>query len=61
MTVGRDPDLGDILAGQLGLHVVLGCECAWEPEHGLQLVFRDGRRLTRISQFDGDLTGDGEV
>jgi hypothetical protein len=38
-------------------HVVLECDCAWELEHRLQLVFRDGGVLTRISQSDGDLTG----
>ncbi|MFC7668884.1 DUF6985 domain-containing protein [Hymenobacter humi] len=31
-------------------------ECEWEVEHGLQLVFRQGRMLTRVSQYDGHLT-----
>jgi len=34
----------------------VACECDWEPEHGLQLVFRQGRKLTRISAQDGHLT-----
>ena len=36
--------------------VVLENECAWEPEHGLMLVFRDGRQVTKVSQYDGHLT-----
>ena len=36
------------------LHIT--CECIWEPEHGLQLVFRKGRQLTRISVQDGHVT-----
>lgn len=32
------------------------CECDWEEEHGLQLVFRQGKKLTRISDQDGHLT-----
>ena len=31
-------------------------ECNWEIEHGLALVFRQGRMLTRLSQYDGHLT-----
>lgn len=36
--------------------VVLENECAWEPEHGLMLVLREGRRITKVSEFDGHLT-----
>ncbi|MEQ1732849.1 MAG: hypothetical protein ABL940_04205 [Bacteroidia bacterium] len=38
------------------IYVVLACECEWEQEHGLQLVFRQGKQLTRISDQDGHLT-----
>ena len=38
-------------------YVTLACECAWEEEHGLQLVYRDGMTLTRVSEQDGHLTG----
>jgi hypothetical protein len=31
-------------------------EVSWEPEHGLQLVYEDGRRLCKVSQYDGHLT-----
>ena len=38
------------------IYVLIACECDWEKEHGLQLVFRQGRKLTRISDQDGHLT-----
>ena len=31
-------------------------ECAWEPEHGLDLVFKDGRQLVKVGQVDGHVT-----
>ena len=36
--------------------VTLENECAWDAEHGLMLVFKEGRRVTRVSQYDGHLT-----
>jgi hypothetical protein len=36
--------------------VVLSCECDWEDEHGLQLLYRDGKILVRVSQQDGHYT-----
>ncbi|WP_353778645.1 hypothetical protein [Winogradskyella sp. 3972H.M.0a.05] len=38
------------------IYVNVTCECEWEQEHGLQLVFRQGKELTRISDQDGHLT-----
>lgn len=38
------------------IYVAINCECAWEQEHGLQLVFRKGKQITRVSQIDGHLT-----
>ena len=38
------------------IYVQIACECDWEQEHGLQLVFRQGKQLTRISEQDGHLT-----
>ncbi|MEP9393459.1 hypothetical protein ABLE92_25095 [Gordonia sp. VNQ95] len=37
-------------------YVICEDECDWEPEHGLQTVFTDGRTLTRISSYDGHPT-----
>lgn len=38
------------------IYIQVACECDWEQEHGLQLVFRQGKKLTRISDQDGHLT-----
>lgn len=32
------------------------CECGWDSEHGLQLVFREGFNLRRVSMQDDHLT-----
>jgi hypothetical protein len=41
------------------VYLMLACECDWEQEHGLQLVFKQGKQLTRISDQDGHLTEAG--
>jgi hypothetical protein len=38
------------------VYVQLMAECRWDAEHGLQIVFRDGRELSRVSQQDDHLT-----
>ncbi len=38
------------------IYVKVDCGCEWEEEHGLQLVFRKGLKLTRVSDIDGHLT-----
>jgi len=38
------------------IYLVITCECEWEQEHGLQLVFRKGKQLIRISDQDGHIT-----
>jgi len=38
------------------IYVEVACECAWEEEHGLQLVYRKGNVLVRVSAQDGHLT-----
>ncbi|GIF77126.1 DUF6985 domain-containing protein [Asanoa siamensis] len=50
VTVRRDTDA----AGPVCLS--LECECDWEPEHGLQIVFREGRTVIKVGASDGHLT-----
>jgi hypothetical protein len=38
------------------VYVKVACDCDWEVEHGLQMVFRRGARLVRVSAQDGHLT-----
>jgi hypothetical protein len=42
--------------GEQDIYIDISCKCEWEEEHGLQLVFRQGKKLTRVSQIDGHLT-----
>jgi hypothetical protein len=35
------------------VYVSVECECDWEPEHGLQIVFRDGATVTKVGPYDG--------
>lgn len=42
--------------GDNDVFIDISCKCEWEEEHGLQLVFRQGKKLTRVSQIDGHLT-----
>lgn len=37
-------------------YLCVSCDCEWEEEHGLQLVFKEGIRLTRVSGHDGHFT-----
>lgn len=43
-------------AGDGHVYVSLECECDWEPEHGLQIVFRDGRVVTKVGPYNGHMT-----
>ena len=38
--------------------VSLECNCAWEVEHGLQLVFRNGREISKVGPFDGHVSNE---
>ncbi|WP_291147865.1 DUF6985 domain-containing protein [Flavobacterium sp. UBA7680] len=37
-------------------YLCISCECEWEDEHGLYLVFKDGLKLTRANGHDGGFT-----
>lgn len=38
------------------IYLQIHCNCEWEIEHGLQLVFKQGLKLTRVSYIDGHST-----
>jgi hypothetical protein len=42
--------------GDKDVYVQVSCECDWEIEHGLQLVFKQGKKITRVSGHDGHVT-----
>ena len=39
-----------------GWYLSINCNCDWEEEHGLLLVFRDGTVVSRVGPSDGHLT-----
>ena len=39
-------------------YLCVSCDCEWEKEHGLQLVFKNGQTLTRASGHDGHFFAD---
>lgn len=49
--IGTDINPDDGLA-----YVTLECNCAWEEEHGLMMVWRAGRVLNKVGGYDGHLT-----
>ena len=38
------------------IYISIAAECDWEREHGLQIVYKKGLELTRVSDQDGHLT-----
>lgn len=42
--------------GDRGIYVSIECECNWEPEHGLQIVLKNGSVVTKVGPFDGHLS-----
>jgi hypothetical protein len=49
---------GEVAVGRDGAAVFVSVEseCSWEREHGLQIVFRAGRAVTKVGPFDGQYT-----
>lgn len=52
VVVMRDHD------AERNVFVLLECNCAWEPEHGLQLVFRNGNQISKVGPFDGHVSNE---
>jgi hypothetical protein len=48
------PGAGPLQPGRC--YLSFGGEVSWEEEHGLQLVFEDGRRVCKVGPYDGHLT-----
>jgi hypothetical protein len=40
------------------VYLSVECECEWEPEHGLQIVIREGRAVSKVGPYNGHLTND---
>jgi hypothetical protein len=53
--LGNEPEVFRNDDGDGRIYVSLECECDWESEHGLQLVFRDGATLSKAGRYDGEV------
>ena len=53
---GNEPIVSRRPYGDQGVYVSVECECDWEPEHGLQIIFRSGRIVSKVGPYDGHLS-----
>jgi hypothetical protein len=44
------------LYGDKGIYISIDCGCDWEPEHGLELVLKNGLKVNKLGECDGHLT-----
>lgn len=51
----RDHEGGDVGNNKM-IYFQVDLQCEWEKEHGLVLVFKEGKQLVRVDEFDGHLT-----
>ena len=54
--LGCEPMVVRRASGDKGIYVSVECNCDWEIEHGLQIVFKNGLRVNKIGPYDGHLT-----
>lgn len=54
--LGEEPIVTRRNHGDQGVYVSLESNCDWEPEHGLQIVFKNGLVVNKVGPFDGHLT-----
>lgn len=53
---GTEPVVTRRAYGDKGVYVSLECNCDWEQEHGLQIVFKNGLSVNKVGPYDGHLT-----
>ncbi len=53
---GSEPIVSRRSSGDKGIYISLECNCEWEEEHGLQIVFKNGLTINKIGQFDSHCT-----
>ena len=54
--LGKEPVVDRRPRGDKGVYISLSCWCAWEREHGLNIVFKNGLVVTKVGEYDGHLT-----
>jgi hypothetical protein len=53
---GRELHVSRRSHGDHAVYVSVECNCDWEPEHGLQVVFKEGRTVAKVGPYDSHLT-----
>lgn len=56
ISLGNEPIVSRRPYGDKAVYVSLECNCDWEPEHGLQIVFKNGLKVNKVGPFNGHLT-----
>jgi len=54
--LGNEPMVTRRTYGDMGIYISLECNCDWEQEHGLQIVFKNGLKVNKVGPYDGHLT-----
>ena len=42
--------------GDKRIYISIECNCDWEPEHGLQIVLKNGLKVNKLGAYNGHLT-----
>lgn len=54
--LGPEPVVSRRPYGDQRVYVSVEGACDWEEEHGLQIVFEEGARVSKVGPYDGHLT-----
>ncbi len=54
--LGTEPTVTRRAYGDNGVYVSVECGCDWEDEHDLQIVLKNGLKVTKLGGYDGHLT-----
>ena len=54
--LGDEPMVTRRAYGDRLVYISLECGCDWEPEHGLQIVFKCGLWVNKVGSYNGHLT-----
>jgi hypothetical protein len=56
--LGNEPRVFRSRTAGKGIYISIKCGCDWEQEHGMEIVFKDGRKLVKVGPDDGNPTNE---
>ena len=56
VSLGSEISVSRMGNGDDTIYLSLESNCDWEEEHGLQIVFKEGKTVCKVGPFDGCLT-----